>query len=280
MSNSHHKAKLQVYRSGDSSADGYFVDALKAAECDPSLKEFMDREANLDDAIRRNFAKISPPEGLRQKILAIQSNTAPTEPGNVTLFPLSNAWMGLAAVIALMAIGILALFVQNTSDPIAPVEIASNPQPLEVPPSAFASNDHRVIESMPEQILFIRDNSVLSRQPEFYNNDFKELINYVRAHGAPTPVYLPSGFLEKSGYGCNAVKVNDVKVGMIFFRIGDHDYQLYTIEQAHLPRCRERRLPSFHRMGDEVFATWTCNGQIHIIRTRAPEKNVKQLLDI
>ncbi len=279
MSNSHHKALLQVYRFGDSSAGDHFVDALKAAENDPELQQFIDRERVLDAAIRQKFRKILPPADLRQKILDQQRTAKPTRAGKVIPFQFANAWIGLAAVIALMAIGILALQFNSQPGQISP-EIAAATEPLEVPQSAFMANETRAMENMPEQILFIRDNSVLSRQPEFYNNDFNELVKYVREHGAPTPVYLPSGFLEKSGYGCNAVKVKDVQVGMIFFRIGDHDYKLYTIEQARLPRCRERRLPSFHRMGDEIFATWTCNGQIHIIRTKAPEKNVKQLLDI
>lgn len=281
MSNSHHKARLQAHRSGDSSAGAHFVDALKAAENDPELKQFIEREKALDAAIRVKFQKIVPPENLRQKILAQHHSATTTDPAKVIPFQWPSALIGLAAVIALMAIGILALQFNDAPEQPPVLGMASAPPVLEVPqPARVAANTSPSNDNLPAQILFVRDNSLLSLQPQFLNNDFKELVNFVRKHGAPTPVYLPSGFMEKSGYGCNAVKVDDIQVGMIFFRIGDHDYQLYTIEQARLPSCRERRLPSFHRMGDEIFATWTCNGQIHIIRTKAPEKNVKQLLDI
>src|SRR5690606_39074929 len=106
-----------------------------------------------------------------------------------------------------------------------------------------------------------------------------ELTQFIHQRGAPTSVRLPREFLRERGFGCNAAKMNGIEVGMLCFRVNEDTYFLYTMKQEQVPHPK---LPKaiFIRIDDETFATWTCSGQIHIIRTRAPERDVKALLDI
>lgn len=275
MNRNEHKARLQIYRPADSGAADFFAESADEARRDPELRRFMEAEQALDAHIRRTFSSVRPPAGLRDRILEARTGQytaeSPKEPQRLLAFPV---WA--TAVAAILVLGLVFL-----SLPSSPEREVDRDGPVAI--AHLADNDlldayH--LETLPEAIAFVRENSILASEPRFFHNDFQELVHFIRREGAPTPIRLPNAEIRNRGYGCNALKIDDVLVGMISFRIEDDEYQLFTIERENLPSCREIRKPSFHVVEGEVFATWTCSGQIHILRTRAPEKNLKALLEI
>jgi len=94
-----HEAKflLRAFRpDGQDARDPVFAEALAAAENDPRLKAWLEREELFDQAMRGKLREVQPPPGLREAILAGSrvSRRRPTWWKN-------PAWLALAAAIAI-----------------------------------------------------------------------------------------------------------------------------------------------------------------------------------
>lgn len=95
----HHEAKflLRAYRPNTADAgDPVFAQALNAAEHDPILKAWLDREEAMDRAMRAKLRAVQPPAGLREAILA--GSRASHRPRSWWKNPI---WMAAAACIAI-----------------------------------------------------------------------------------------------------------------------------------------------------------------------------------
>lgn len=95
-----HDAKfhLRAMRPGGADAkDPIFAEPLAAAERDPTLRAWLEREQALDVAVARKLAAIEPPAGLREAILAGGNASR-----RARAWWRQPRWLGMAATVAVL----------------------------------------------------------------------------------------------------------------------------------------------------------------------------------
>ena len=108
MNNQEAKFILSGYRPGGRDAgDAMFVSALKQAQSDPILREWLARSQKHDAAVASKMAEIRPPAGLRDSILAgVRASGSRRSRWNRTV------WLAMAAAAAVV-IGVTATLWPN-----------------------------------------------------------------------------------------------------------------------------------------------------------------------
>lgn len=261
MSKQEHLKKLHIYRpSAVEAEDRSFADALKAAESDSELKSLLDKELEFDRSIHQALKEIPAPEDLRGKILK-NYNLEKGKRSKLLRFP--SLAIGVAAILLIATVGI-ALNLQSPEPNTPP-----NTLPLVQSPNS----------AVPLAIVLLQEDFLRRAPMEFYTEDYQQLTDYVVERGARPPINLPREHWRNLGVGCKVVRVINNEVSVISFQVDGELYSLYTLDHTIIPHVQHMR-PHVVNIEDEVFATWTCSGQVHVLRTRAEPEKVAALLDI
>lgn len=266
MSKKEHLRKLHVYRpTAVEAGDRSFDDALRAAERDPDLKAFLRKEQDFDHKIRKALIEIPVPADLRDRILNAAPGGAPNSPlPRLLRFP--PLAMGIAAILLIAAVGLIL----DLNSP----ELSPGPAPSQIP-IVQAPNS-----AVPLAVVLLQNSSAHRSPMEFYAQDYQQLSRFVEERGARPPVNLPREHWRNLGVGCRVVKVINNNISVITFEVDGDIYSLYTFDQSMIPQMQAMRKPHLVSIEDEVFATWTCSGQVHVLRTHAGSEKVSGLLDI
>ncbi|MCC5833866.1 MAG: hypothetical protein JJU20_03955 [Opitutales bacterium] len=263
MSKQEHLKKLHIYRpSAMEAGDRSFADALKAAESDAELKAFLAREQQFDRSVQEALRGVPAPEGLRDQILKDFESSNKSGPSKLLRFP--SLAIGVAAVLLVATVGI----VLNLSSP-EQNGTSNFALPLVQSPNA----------AVPLAIVLLQDNGIMRSPMDFYAQDYQQLASYVSERGARPPINLPREHWRNLGVGCKVVRVINNEVSVISFEVEGDLYSLYTFDHSIIPQMQHMR-PHVVTIEDEVFATWTCSGQVHVLRTSAETEKVTALLDI
>ncbi len=167
MDNQTAKTILSAYRpKGSDSTDPDFIHALKQAEADPEMRDWLQRERAFDTRMANTLAEIRPPDDAKESLLATASLDV-RKPARLSRW--TRIFLPIAAIL-LIAIGIIF--------PLSP-GVSWDPEGFQV--ARLADSAHSL---------------------DHMANSAGELRDWLREKGAPVPASLPALFETAQGNGC------------------------------------------------------------------------------
>lgn len=258
-SNSHkHQESLHAYDPAraepptDACADG-----MEAALADRALRQWWEQEQSFDRAFGRKLREVPVPADLSKRILAAAARVEAEKPRENGQAPARNGWHWSAFAGAAAAVLFVALFYTFAFKPFA--------QPTTTPE----------LENLMAQLETMLSERTAEIHPE---NSFTELVKFLETGGAPIPKFIPAGLPQQDGFACANLKVGDVPVGMMCFKVEGGVYHIFTVQRKDLPQQPDLPREVVRRMGSHCCATWTREDQLYILATTEPEDKMLTLL--
>ncbi len=244
MNNDEAKFILSAYRAGGQDAcDPEFREALKQAETDPNLRDWLDQEVLLDAAMADGLHQVRPPEDLKAHILAGARLTR------------SEKWRWPLRL-ALAAIFILAAAIIFTQ-----LDMGS-------PERVTVSDWQR------EALDFLSNNpqlDLLSAQPE-------ELTAYLRSHDSPTLSKLPKMLNALSTIGCKELKRHGRRISIMCFNGTDGETVHLVVTQREGGLDLKVKEPIIAEHQGWAMATWPKGAYSVMLVRRGSVEDIRQYL--
>ena len=237
---------LQSYRTGsDDREDPQFVEALREAERNPQLGQWLEDEESLDRTIGAKLADVPEPFGLKTRILALQPRPAA-----------SSSW-SLAAILAAVA-ALLFLCAQV----------------LSLFRTGGSTETSSVANYAREMVSFVRVPPAL----ELPSGDLGTIENWLASNRQPQ-VNVPVNLGALQPLGCRVLSFRGHDVSLICFRRnGDRVAHLFTVDRAALPEIRTGQPPVFSNLGEWTTASWAEGNRVYLIAVQGDTEAVKRYL--
>jgi hypothetical protein len=235
---------LQAYRPGSERDDSQVAEALEEAARNPQLAQWFEEEQAFDRAISVHLEAVSPPFGLKTRILA---NTA--SPANSRQWSLATKLAAIAALLFLLA-QIVSLY-------------------RAVAPTAPGLPDYAR-----EMVSFIQ----LTPPLEMKSDDLGAIKNWlVKKEAAPKDV--PPRLAALEPLGCRILSFRGRKVTLICFqRDKDRLAHLFMVDRAAMPKLRPGERPVFVDAGEWTTAAWAENDRVYMIAVQGDRAAVQRYL--
>ena len=244
------KQLLLLHRPGtDGDADSELADALRLAERDEELRRWVTAQRAAQDAIRRAFRKIKPPEALKEQIISERPwHTRPVTARHLVAVA--------AVVVVLCAIGFW----------------WSGQTPRE--DRSFAGYRSRMISTARRAYGM-----------EFETNDLASIQTFLKQRGAPADFVSPAGLAQATGTGCLTVPWRGGRVSMICFKTGrplqsgqSSDLWLFVVDRAVLPDAPGSESPLVATINAVATATWTRESKTYVLAVDGDETLLRKFL--
>lgn len=250
MNNNTAQHILSAYRSdGSDAGDPRFKEALQQAERDPHMKAWFEEDQALDQAIRSTLHDITPPEGLKEELLAIPSVYSPQTRSRFR----PHNWLALAAGLLLMMGA--AVMVMNQWEPA--LSYTAFPQ---------VTAD------------FLDTKFVLNHVA----SDVQGAEEWLHAQGVETPLNVPDSLAAaggQRGVGCAPIEWRNEKIALFCFWMEDgtvgHYFVMDLDALPDAPRNAELRVAQY---GGEKTATWTDNDNAYVFNTTNEHFDIMSVL--
>jgi hypothetical protein len=214
------RALLSAYRSGELEAE-FFAEAMREAQNDPELAQWLTNEQEFDRAFARAIAAGEVPAGLKARIMAKTRVNVyrPVWPRRIAL---------AAAAIIVLAV------------------LFSSWRGLFVPNVSLA--DYRG-----EMVSFIK----IAPPLELETASLERIQNWLGQHEAPVTPRIPPGLRALDPVGCRVLEFRGHKVTLICFRRGPGKLtHLFVIDRSALPKLPTIKGPVFGQEGEWTTAAW------------------------
>jgi hypothetical protein len=242
------KQILLLHRPGTADeGDPALAEALAWLQRDEELQRWLEVQRATQEAIRRQFKKISPPAGLKEQIIAERPwHTRPVAPWHL-------------ATLAAVAIVIVALGVWWSG--LEPREDRS-----------FAGYRQQMISTA---------RRAYGMQLE--TNNLESIRFFLKEHGAPSDFVPPAGPAQATG--CLTVPWQGHQASMICFKTGrplspgqSSDLWLFIIDQSSLPDAPKAVTPQITTFNQVTTASWTRLGKTYVLAIEGDEALLKEYL--
>jgi hypothetical protein len=227
---------------GRDAADPALADALRQAEADPKLREWVQRDQAFGTAVTERLRTVAPPAALREAILA-GARLA-------TVIP----WWRRRATIALAA-GV-ALLLSLT--PVA-IRLAR--------PSASAD--------LPEFAMNFAGRGFIGLQE--LSPDVEKLKVWLANRNAPLPAKIPTELARLESLGCRTVDFQGKNISIICFEQG-REFHLFVARRADFPGLLAAAEPRFKARRGWASAAWSDETHHYVLVSDAGESAVRRLL--
>lgn len=242
------KLILSAYRPGrDDPATGEdslpdLREALAGLETDPELAVWFADQSDLDETVRSALREISPPPDLRERILASSK---------VTPFPTLTTRLWLAAAACLL-LGLSLIPILNRQPSLSPANLeAQIPQ--------WNALHHHDLASKSGQIEPIRA--------------------WLNAHDGSADFHLPPGLVNNLGVACEVATIDETKVTILCFHLGDQRVaHLYIVNRSDLRNPPGEHDPTFRQMGDTAIASWSQDDRSYFLSKSGDIDELRHLL--
>jgi len=238
------KQILLAYRPWTNDAmDPEVAGALAMCRHDAELSSWLEQSNNSQFAVRAAFTAITPPEGLRQQIVAeIQARLRPVP------------WWRKPAIAAAAAVALLILAVG--------VLWTNYPRTADLDRSLTAYRN-RMVRTV------VRD---YASAMELETQDVSQIRDYLSRHAAHSDYALPKSLEQTPVVGCGKLSWLGKPVAMVCFRTGKplaagvkSDLFLFVIDGKDVVIPPQTAFPVFARSGPLATATWNAGGKIYLL---------------
>lgn len=242
------KLILSAYRPGrDDLATGEdplpdLQEALACLEADPELAQWFAGQSDLDETLRSALREISPPPGLRERILASSK---------ITPFPTLTArlWLAVAACV-LLGLSLIPILTRQPS---------LSPASLEAQIPQWNALHHHDLASKSGQLAPIR--------------------TWLTDHDGSADFHLPPGLTHNQGVACEVATIDETKVTILCFPLGDQGVaHLYVVNRSDLKNPPGGRDPTFRQMGDTAIASWSQDDRSYFFSKSGDIDELRRLL--
>jgi hypothetical protein len=242
---------LLLYRNSADLDDPQIVEALGVAKRDVELAQWFKEHCIRQEMLRENFRKISPPAGLKERIISNQ----PSRDKIIFLRP-TFALSAVAAVVAGLLI-LSSFWVQrNGSD------------------NSFSSFQNQMAG------IALRGYAM-----DLATNNLTEISAYLAKNVAPANYILPPALEKAEVVGCAVEHWQNIKVSMICFRTGkplsrgeQNDLWLFVVDRHAMRNISTDALPQFKKVNRLATASWTKGDKIYFFSTTADEETLRKFL--
>ena len=249
------KQVLLRYRPGSpDAAEPDIVEALAQVRQSPELQAWFDTHCAMQQAIRTQFKRISPPPGLKEQILSERkAHTAGFWPKTPTA--LATALAALAVLVFLAVLWLKPYLDRPDED----------------------------------SLVFYRS-QVIGQVLRAYSMDLEtnslaSVRSYLAEKHADTGWALPKSLESLSVTGCGVIGWQTTKVSMICFHSGrtadvrEPDLFLFIASRSEVPKAPSPAgAPQFSKSGKLVSASWSANGEVYVLETLGDEKTLHDYL--
>ena len=192
-------------------ANGYFDDALRAAQEDPQLDEWLQLELERDAGLRDALTSVRPPRDLKASILAAHGVDA-TPPKNVVPFP--TLILRVAAAIALLLALVFTIEPMMSGSQRAPSGQAS----LDGFRGAMAQRIQKGFGRL-----------------DYQGSRIAEVSAFIASTAPAAPeTRAPAPYAESATHGCQILSFCDAKVTMVCYERESSVVHVFTIARSAL----------------------------------------------
>ena len=245
MNNDEAKMILGCYRSrGQDAKDPFFHEALRQAERDPSLGNWLRQEQAWDAGLAEQIAAIpTPPTGRTQALAAMAASRG------------AHYWWRPLALAASLALAALAGW-----------QMWSHAGEVHIPMTTPA-----------DAALFLAENHSSIGQ---MGTDADRLRQWLQIHGGPVPGALPAGLAGLKILGCETWRTNVGRVSLLCFLSDARErVHLYVFDNPETwPGLPGINRPELGSAGNWKFAAWQADGRVYVLATGAPGKEIQSWL--
>lgn len=234
MDNNKARHRLAVYRrTGEDAQDPFFAEALRQAEMDPALREWLADQQAFDTKFAAAFGEIRGPKEGRAMIEATMMRRPARWP----------RWWPVAMAASIALVLVLYLSFGRTRE-------VSFPQRASVAELAEHLSEHHASMGL-------------------MSSDYQKLRAWLAERGGPLPDRIPPGLAQLGVLGCQTWETDRGKVSVVCFVRGNKEMiHLYIFENLHdgasLP---DMNAPRFERAGEWSFAMWKDDGRTYALGT-------------
>ena len=218
--------------------------ALALAKQDPALREWFEDQLGLQKQIRDSLREVSPPPGLRERILAAERKQ--NRP-SATIFKL---WLPLAAAVALIAAGIV---------------LAGRSRE----PKTWANFQARMTTIAVRQYSM----DILSPDEQLVRQHFAR-------QGTPSDFPLPEALANVPVKGGKSTTWHNNPVSMLCFNWKDSEtLYLFVMEGQALAGHSLTAAPVLEQYKSNLnTASWTQNGKVYFLAAPIPPEEMRKLV--
>lgn len=243
MNNAEAKFILQGYRpNGVDAGDATFGAALEQAGRDPVLGDWFARQQAFDGAVSAKLGEIAPPADLRAAILA--GGRVSVVGGRQTHWWKRPVWMSLAAGLAILAAGAVALWPRSAA--------ALDAFVLADAQNSAAHGGHGHETDALQATLNDPSTSITGKLP----------IDYAALHDR----------------GCRLVQFRGRDVLEVCFNRNGVWFHCYIAEAADFPRLALGTAPTLSEFGEVALASWREGEHILFVVSKTGRKDLEALL--
>ena len=250
MNRNEAKEILMLYRPGSADAeDPEFREALLWCEQDEELGRWFDAHCGVYLAMRKKFREVSPPEGLKEQILAERKvRTAPA-------WRRPSALLASVAAVAVLT-GIVFLLLPSRED-----------------------TSYPVYRSWMTQIARTGYGMDLA------TNDLNQIRTFLARNGAPADYEIPAALHNATPTGCAIETWLGAKVSMICFRSGrplppnqSSDLWLFVARKGSIAHSPSGATPALVSVNGALSANWASDNSVYTLVTDADADFLKKYL--
>ena len=246
MTNDEAREILSAYRPGtEDDHDPTFAEVRQMLETDASLRSWFDRERGLDGAMRRHLADIPVPVELLPRLLAAPKLVpAPRSPSLLR-------WLPLAACLALL-LGLVAFW-------------PGGPEASKTRFQAYQTHLADWLAAFPP----------LEREAE----KLADLKSWLRGQpGGLADFTLPAALERFPTIGCRRVQWRDRTATLVCFMVDGESVHVVMLPGPSLEGAPAFSTPEFERAGELNLASWSRDGTLYVVLTKAPDAVLRRSL--
>ncbi len=234
--------------------------AIAAAQDNPALAEWLEKETAVDKKIADSLRSVQPPHGLRDRIIAGARVSRPAGGGSSSWF--ERRLFGILRYSEAVAIAALLLLLG--------VALAYN---------YFT----QTMEDRPWQYVAMEKAAGLEAATVSLDHEdwqFETTTGWLRERACPAPTALPVGLRGLSLFGCSSMKWKSSPMGIVCFRLGkDQEVHLVSIAAKDIPDSLSGT-PIWQDVGGYMTAQWVEDGTAYMLMGRVPRATLEPLLAV
>lgn len=244
------KRILLLYRSGlADDGDPDFAAAMALVERDSELRRWFDAHRAVQNAIRREFRKIAPPEALKEQIVSERPwHTRPVKVGHLVAVA--------ATVVVLAALAVWWSGLEPRED------------------KSFAAYRSRMVSK-----------ALREYDMKLATDKLPSIREFLKQEGAPADFVLPRRLAQVTATGCLPVAWQGARVSMICFKTGRPlppgqagDLWFFIIDHAAVPDAPISLAPVLATVKGVKTASWTRDGKTYVLAVAGDERLLKEFL--